>query len=366
MDTISAEVESKAASNEPEKNMERILWLDSVKGIGILLVVIGHCLIDANTLRNWIYSFHVPLFFLISGFLTASRNDDTQIPSRAECCQYAKNKLRAYIYPYITFSGISLVWYIFFYIFLGYTPSESLPIVVLKMVTTYGHNACWFLPALFWTCVISFFTRRTGHNRPLVIAIMAILGCTAATLVYNLPIFLDKQCYALRYVFRILIAVSFDYIGELVYRWLKYCSVKAERILLLICAVISIGLFPLNQDVSLFAIRIHNCFLFYSLALAGSMFIILLCKNTFLGKSRLLVFLGRNSLIIMALHMEFPKEMGWIFVGATKLTTILSTSYASICVGIIASTVSALCAVWISRHCTFLVRCPQKMSKKNN
>lgn len=56
-------------------------WLDGLKGFAILLVILGHVLsgyIDGNYfpdmywkfywLRSWIYSFHMPLFFLISGF----------------------------------------------------------------------------------------------------------------------------------------------------------------------------------------------------------------------------------------------------------------------------------------------------------
>ncbi len=59
----------------------REAWLDSLKGFAILLVILGHVLsgyLDAAafpgaytsfyTIRTWIYSFHMPLFFLISGF----------------------------------------------------------------------------------------------------------------------------------------------------------------------------------------------------------------------------------------------------------------------------------------------------------
>lgn len=49
--------------------MERINWIDMAKGGGIILVVIGHCLNPNSFLNSVIFSFHMPLFFIISGYL---------------------------------------------------------------------------------------------------------------------------------------------------------------------------------------------------------------------------------------------------------------------------------------------------------
>ena len=45
---------------------KRDLTIDIAKGICIFLVVLGHCH-DAGFIRHYIYLFHMPLFFFLSG-----------------------------------------------------------------------------------------------------------------------------------------------------------------------------------------------------------------------------------------------------------------------------------------------------------
>lgn len=52
---------------ERENNANRIAWIDQAKGIGIISVIAGHIVLPQ--VRIWLFSFHVPLFFFISGFL---------------------------------------------------------------------------------------------------------------------------------------------------------------------------------------------------------------------------------------------------------------------------------------------------------
>lgn len=61
---------------------ERLRFIDALKGFAILLVVFGHCVADCVSsnsypeftrplvaLKDFIYNFHMPLFFMISGFV---------------------------------------------------------------------------------------------------------------------------------------------------------------------------------------------------------------------------------------------------------------------------------------------------------
>lgn len=51
---------------------ERIDWIDVARGIGIVAVVVGHVW-TRGPLRDAVYSFHMPLFFLLSGYLFSPR-----------------------------------------------------------------------------------------------------------------------------------------------------------------------------------------------------------------------------------------------------------------------------------------------------
>ena len=57
------------------KVSERYTWIDCIKGIGIFLVVLGHIYKD-NYIGQWIYSFHMPLFFMLSGYLMYTKSVD--------------------------------------------------------------------------------------------------------------------------------------------------------------------------------------------------------------------------------------------------------------------------------------------------
>lgn len=46
----------------------RLPWIDALKGFGIMLVVFAHYSLPV-ALDTYIFSFHMPLFFFISGFL---------------------------------------------------------------------------------------------------------------------------------------------------------------------------------------------------------------------------------------------------------------------------------------------------------
>lgn len=47
----------------------RVEYIDTTKGLGIFLVVLGHCYARENFITIWLNSFHMPLFFIVVGYI---------------------------------------------------------------------------------------------------------------------------------------------------------------------------------------------------------------------------------------------------------------------------------------------------------
>ena len=54
--------------------MARDSSIDIAKGVGIILVVFGHDTLCPSIIRNVIFSFHMPLFFILSGYFYKDKN----------------------------------------------------------------------------------------------------------------------------------------------------------------------------------------------------------------------------------------------------------------------------------------------------
>ncbi|MCF2657191.1 acyltransferase family protein [Lacrimispora saccharolytica] len=53
----------------------RINWIDTAKGIGIVLVVIGHTRFFPKAIIDMIFTFHMPLFFFLSGYVFREKSN---------------------------------------------------------------------------------------------------------------------------------------------------------------------------------------------------------------------------------------------------------------------------------------------------
>lgn len=74
--------------------IERNKVIDIIKGYGICLMVCGH---SGAPFTNWIYLFHMALFFIASGYLWNERN----VVTKKNVVQYVKRKAKSLWVPFV-------------------------------------------------------------------------------------------------------------------------------------------------------------------------------------------------------------------------------------------------------------------------
>lgn len=152
----------------------QLLFLDAAKGIGILLVVIGHSIVPlmrqssfpAFLAYDFIYSFHMALFMAMSGYLYELYAERYQ---KQGFFKFMLAKLRTLMLPYLSFSILAFLVIavgsrlpILFGILKqsGYT-AVSLSSIPYRILTFNGHidQHLWFVYSLFFCFLITFLTR---------------------------------------------------------------------------------------------------------------------------------------------------------------------------------------------------------------
>lgn len=297
-----------ASTDLPSHSRTWYPWLDSAKGFGIVLVVLGHASL-VMPLNRTLYAFHMPLFFIISGLLFKEH------PLR----DTATRKARRLLVPYLTFAVLTFVYWALIERRLrpgDYSVLDAfLNIFLARGGTQYNpyNVVLWFLPCLFVTemlfAVIYALLRRVAKNGvPLSIMIAAsgvlmfIAGYvmsrfTSAT--FRLPFALDivpfaYGCFAIGYLTKPLL----PFLGNL--RKLS----TPPRLVLCFPAVLLFGAVALltlwtGLHVDLNNAVVSNAALLAVTAVIGTMATFLLCIALDDG---ILRYLGSASLTIMCVH----------------------------------------------------------------
>ena len=95
-------------------NKKRLPYIDYIKAIGIILVIIGHINFANADCKTWIYSFHMPLFFFASGLVVnVKKKKDKDIE-----LHFLYSKIGNLLYPYF-------VWAIIYAPFIQLTNLEN-------------------------------------------------------------------------------------------------------------------------------------------------------------------------------------------------------------------------------------------------
>ena len=144
---------------------KRIDWIDSLRGVAMIAIILGHPSDNPGWLTALCYSFHVPLFFMISGALFHPEKCETF----AACLKKYSVSL---LLPYFLLYSVNIpLWYINWRLIGDSVATGDELLAGLyygnQLLKPMVNGALWFLPTLFLTTVASWvFWRLFGvsHN----------------------------------------------------------------------------------------------------------------------------------------------------------------------------------------------------------
>lgn len=332
---------------------ERLLYIDVAKGLGIISVVLIHIIFsserfkDLSYLRNYIYSFHMPLFFIISGFCLYQKYHAVQ----------QINNLRHTLYQLCAkFLPCYFIWSLL-YIFLGKVTNQPIDIMerIRAVITTKGIAPLWFIIVLFmceffFILVHKYLAKKESFYYYFFILLLLftlITGRTYEMISNNLDgkiIMGISVSVIILVLFRLIACLTMLYAGYLLGRLVD--KIKINKLNAFICALLFFSLmciitFKTQNYVNLHLYEIGIPFIFILTSLLGSLAVILF-SYAIQSCVGWLAFIGRNSLGIMVLHyiplkiMEYSTKLAFLItsnVYAAVLLALIMTI--SVCIGIL-------------------------------
>lgn len=143
---------------------ERNIEIDIMKGIAILCVMLGHTTWIPGWLGTFIYSFHMPLFFIISGYFAKTYNE-----YQGSGWDYMLKNVRQLVVPYIVIAGLSCIYPLIqsiYYSDYSLVTHRAIALLLALDKTWPGSlfdadvAPIWFLLALFWGRMIFYWLSR--------------------------------------------------------------------------------------------------------------------------------------------------------------------------------------------------------------
>lgn len=281
------------------KTPTRLNWIDYTKGIGIIFVIVGHA-VDATTKLNiWIYSFHLALFFIVSG-LTIKKST-INMPIHKILIKY----LKSLIVPYYILGFCCLLIELVKDVLQKDITVDSTLILVEKYLFLAGIKADWFLPALFFAIVLAVLLLKLFKgNKTAALLVSAVLAALCS--------YFNSENRIIIMILRIGVStflVLFGYlISDLLINKLKNNTIKEKMInlsLFVVFTLINIPIIFYNGKVTLADKVLGNYpVLFFVTGILGTLSIAFFCKFIDSLNLRILKYTGKNSIVIMAVHME--------------------------------------------------------------
>lgn len=260
---------------------KKLNWLTNLKVLGILAVILGHI---NSPFREFIFSWHMPLFFIVAGFFIKF---DLNIKA------FIIRDFKRLMVPYFIFSFVGLFADILKRILLD---RDQVNIInelkaifvwmdISSLINTYAF-VLWFLPTLFFARIILYYIHNYISN--VVMQILLVFVIFSLSFILDLPLALDNAFNALLFVF----------IGN---RYFLDYTMDNKLLYMLILLVLIIFVFYGFPSLDMSFKNYGNVFI--NIIFAVSMiytFILILKKVNIKGK--LLDIWGSNTMLLFIIH----------------------------------------------------------------
>lgn len=333
--------------------------LDVARFFGIFLVYYGHIIERMMYLKNpvaaahykFIYSFHMPFFFLLAGFTIAP--EKMLLPVG----KFLKRMSASRLVPYFAFSILiglaSLIFAGDFPLTDFSSPGGYLAAVVSTLRGLPLFNVpLWFMACLVTVEILHFVVGRFLDSTPKLVLAAVAFYVSGYYMTLSFSFFPTYNFWVAHEAF---VVYAFYLVGVVLRRESILLGAQPRWRLLLataICLLIVVVTYDMNTGpfrifnaVVILASGHGNVLLFPLTALVGSLLILLLAKSA--GANRFLMFLGENTLILFCLngvfyhffngrfaawfHATFPGH--WVYVtGAGLAFTIVSLACCVPCI----------------------------------
>ncbi len=299
---------AESLSRKDNTIIQRLDWVDQVKGFTIFLVVYGH---NFPICEKYIYSFHMPLFIMIAGFFHPSISTFDSI----------KKRFQSIIVPYFIWSFC--LYFFWFFLSRNYGDNVKLNLSPVKnfigIFYAQGDREymdwcipVWFLPAIFCTFLLFHFIKKIKKTTltAIVLMVVALLGFISIRMYdFILPWSINIAMVALLFY-------SFGY-----YFFKKISNVSKKNAIIILIVMGLFNLFFYNSNIKIDMYRAHygNELYFILNGISGSLFVLFFFKAFPVFK--FLQFIGKFSLTILALQlvvMTFIKFMLMILFHQTE------------------------------------------------
>ena len=290
---------------------KRIKYIDLCKGLGILMVTLGHVTTLANPLDQWMSSMKLSIFFVAAGYLICYTNSyEKQTLKR-----YIVKLIKSLMVPYVLFSAFGIAFRYFAMVMQNAVNMDSIKSYIFATITLRGIFALWFLPVLFFAEILFYCLIRYA---PRIVKLLVILmppfiatwygGYLEQLQMVLSPLWYERISFVLFPIGKTIVALWYLYIGYLGCRLCR--QIQNGKILFLIgmiFSVVNIYMSQQNMEVDMnhmdFGICPELFFIGGILGSFGALFVFQFLEQYW--SFPILNYFGQNSLILMSTQRAF-------------------------------------------------------------